>query len=176
MPKATAVWLLENTALTFKQIADFCQMHILEVETLANEESSSIMGFDPISSGQLTWEEIDLSSKDPERALTLEVLSISPIKAHAKYTPLARRQDKPNAIAWILKNYPQVPDSKTVRLIGTTKASIENIRNKSHWNYANIKPQSPVLLGLCTQAELDKILIALEKKASRQERTADRKK
>jgi len=158
MPKATAVWLLENTALTFQQIANFCQLHILEVEAFANAEPGTIpMGLDPITSGQLLPEEIEASSSDPARPLTLRALVVDrmPAKKTARYTPLARRQDKPSAICWLLKNYPDLPDSRIVRLVGTTKNTIAALRDKSHWNFQNIKPQSPILLDMCTQAELD---------------------
>jgi hypothetical protein len=157
MPKATAVWLLDNTALTFRQIADFCELHILEVETLANQEAGVIaVGLDPLMNGQLTKEEIELSTKDPNRPLVLTVIiSEKAKKTGARYTPIARRQDRPNAITWIVKHYPDITDGQIMRLVGTTKNTIGAIRDRSHWNMQNIKPQSPVLLGICTQANLD---------------------
>lgn len=175
MPKATAVWLLENTALTFQQIANFCQLHILEVEAFANAEPGTIpMGLDPITSGQLLPEEIEASSNDPARPLTLRALVVDrmPAKKTARYTPLARRQDKPSAICWLLKNYPDLPDSRIVRLVGTTKNTIAALRDKSHWNFQNIKPQSPILLDMCTQAELD---VALRPVTAPKVKTAKKK-
>ena len=162
MPKATAVWLVENTALTFEQIGDFCGMHSLEVQGIADGEvSSGIIGQDPIAAQQLTAEEIEKGEKDGNYRLKLS----SGARAHmdqkikgARYTPVARRQDKPEAIAWIIKNHPYIPDSKIVRLIGTTKKTIDSIRDRSHWNMTNIKGKDPVMLGLCTQVHLDKLV------------------
>lgn len=160
MPKATAIWLLENTSLTFLQIADFCGMHILEVESLANGNMDSRMnGFDPIASSQLTAEEIHRCEADPEAKLSLKVSQFTgPAKknrAAAKYTPRAKRQDKPDAISWILKYYPEIPDSDICSLLGTTKMTIKAIKNKTHKVVPNLKPRNPVALGLCTESELD---------------------
>ena len=165
MPKATAVWLLDNTALTFQQIADFCCLHVLEIETLANQETSTIMGLDPLMNGQLTQDEIDRCSQDPKAKLVLQKNLIgSTPKTTGKYTPIARRQDKPNAIAWLVKHYPEMKDSHIVKLIGTTKTTIEAIRQKTHWNIQNIKPHSPVLLGICSQTDLNTVLAKTERK------------
>ncbi len=169
MPKATAVWLLDNTALTFQQIADFCGLHVLEIETLANQEVPTIIGLDPLNNGQLTQEEIDRCSKDSTARLMLQKdLSISQGKKSGKYTPIARRQDKPNAISWLLKHYPNLRDAHIVKLIGTTKPTIDAIKQKTHWNIQNIKPQSPVLLGICSQADLDKYVEKAEKMSQKE--------
>lgn len=167
MPKATAVWLLDNTALTFKQIADFCHLHILEVETLANQEVATIIGLDPLINGQLNQEEIDRCTKDKDAQLKLQKnLMAGATSKRGKYTPIARRQDKPNAISWLLKHYPTMREGYIVKLIGTTKNTIEAIRTKTHWNIQNIKPQSPVLLELCSQASLDKYVAKTEKESA----------
>jgi hypothetical protein len=171
MPKATAVWLIENTSLTFEQIADFCGIHPLEVQGIADGEvAKGIIGVDPIVSGQLTREELERCEKDSslhlklsEAAAKLNYAQSKQIKG--KYTPVARRQDKPDAISWILKNCPEISDAQIIKLIGTTKNTIEAVRSKTHWNSNNIKPKDPVLLGLCSQAELDKIYAAAKKRA-----------
>lgn len=162
LPKATAIWLVENTTLTFKQIADFCGIHELEVQGIADGEvAQGIQGLDPISGGQLTKEEIDRCSRDSNAKLKLSdsiVYHITKKKTQVKYTPIARRQDKPDAIYWIIKNCPEMPDGQIVKLIGTTKSTIEAIRDRSHWNMKNIRPRDPVLLGICTQIELDNLI------------------
>ena len=159
MPKATAVWLIENTSLTFEQIAGFCGMHPLEVQGIADGEVAvGIIGQDPVSTGQLLQEDIERAEGDPQEKLFLNPAARKYISGKTKgsrYTPVARRQDKPEAIAWILKNHPNLPDAQIVRLIGTTKNTINAVRNRTHWNISNIKPKDPVLLGLCTQTHLD---------------------
>ncbi|MBK8906589.1 MAG: DUF1013 domain-containing protein [Rhodospirillales bacterium] len=160
MPKATAVWLVENTALTFEQIADFCGMHALEVQAIADAEvAMGMQGRDPLVAGELTRDEIERCSADPEAKLNFAKPNIPTAQVRqkgARYTPVAKRQDRPDAIAWILKNYPEVGDGQICRLIGTTKATIDKIRDRTHWNSQNIKPQNPVSLGLCSEAELEK--------------------
>lgn len=163
MPKATAVWLIENTSLAFKQIADFCGLHPLEVQGIANEDvAKGIRGVDPIAGGFLSREEIARGEAD--ETYTLKPLEQKRIdlpqvkKRGARYTPIARRQDRPDAIQWFLKNHPEVPDSKIVKLIGTTKATIEQVRNRTHWNSSQIKPVDPVTIGLCSQIELDAVV------------------
>lgn len=163
MPKATAVWLIENTSLAFEQIAAFCGLHPLEVQGIANEDvAKGIRGVDPIAAGFLTREEIAKGEGNPAHALhaidqkRIELPHVK--KKGARYTPIARRQDRPDAIAWFLRHHPEVPDSKVVKLIGTTKATIEQVRSRTHWNSSQIKPVDPVSLGLCTQIELDKIV------------------
>jgi hypothetical protein len=163
MPKATAVWLIENTTLTFEQIAIFCGMHPLEVKGIADGEvAQGIMGVDPVSAGQLSLEEIKRCEKDHNARLQMDerAKKYAEIKKKksAKYTPVARRQDKPDAIAWLLKHCPEVSDTQVAKLVGTTKTTIESVRSKRHWNSSNIRPRDPVLLGLCTQTDLDKVL------------------
>lgn len=170
MPKATAVWLIENTALTFEQIAEFCGLHTLEVQSIADGDvSKGILGVDPINNGQLTKEEIARCEKDPSLRLRLTEEAVRHIVSNSKtrkgkYTPVARRQDKPDSIAWLLKNCPEMSDAQIVKLIGTTKGTIEAVRDKTHWNINNIKPKDPVLLGLCSQAELDRVYTIAQKK------------
>ena len=151
MPKATAVWLVENTALSFEQIADFCGMHSLEVQAIADGEVAiGIVGLDPVANGQLTREEIERCEKN----------ELTPQKTKgARYTPVSKRQDKPDAIAWLLKHHPEMSDGQVCKLIGTTKDTIAKVRDKSHWNVANIKPRNPVTLGMCTEADLEKAVI-----------------
>lgn len=166
MPKATAVWLVENTTLTFKQIAEFCGMHPLEVQGIADGDvATGIIGIDPTTTGQLTKENLAEAIKDPEVALELKnsaaKYAAAP-KKKGRYTPVAHRQDKPDAIAWIIKNHPELTDSQIVKLIGTTKKTIDAIRDKSHWNTQNIRPRDPVLLGLCTQTDLHTMIARAE--------------
>jgi hypothetical protein len=163
MPKATAVWLIENTSLAFKQIAEFCGLHPLEVQGIANEDvAKGIRGVDPIAGGFLSREEIAKGEANEDyvlQPLEQKRVDLPQVKKRgARYTPIARRGDRPDAIQWFLKNHPEVPDSKIVKLIGTTKATIEQVRNRTHWNSNNIKPVDPVTIGLCTQIELDAIV------------------
>ena len=162
MPKATAVWLIENTKLTFEQVGDFCGMHPLEVQGIADGEVAvGIIGQDPVASDQVKQEEIDKAEANPDYRMQLNTKAFAHVKRRvrgARYTPVARRQDKPEAIAWLLKNHPYLPDSKIVKLIGTTKKTIESIRSRTHWNMTNIKPKDPVLLGLCMQTHLDEMV------------------
>ena len=163
MPKATAVWLIENTSLAFNQIAEFCGLHPLEVQGIANEDvAKGIRGVDPIAGGFLSREEIAKGEADDSyklKPLEQKRIDLPQVKKRgARYTPIARRQDRPDAIAWFLKNHPEIADSKIVKLIGTTKATIEQVRNRAHWNSNNIKPVDPVSLGLCSQIELDAVV------------------
>jgi uncharacterized protein len=160
MPKATAVWLVENTSLSFDQIADFCKLHPLEVKGIADGEvAAGIKGNDPITSGQLTREEIAAAEKDPSHHLQLaqSKVRLPEIKKARgpRYTPLSRRQDRPNAILWLLRNHPELKDAQIMRLVGTTKTTLLAIRNRTHWNSAALTPLDPVTLGLCTQMDLD---------------------
>ena len=158
MPKATAIWLVENTALTFKQIADFTKLHELEVQALADEEHDAIRPIDPIVGGQLDAAQITKAEADPTLALTLKQSTLPKPKARKKgpkYVPLNKRADKPCSIAWILKNHPTITDAQMVKLIGTTKTTIEKIRTRTHWDMQNINPIDPVELGLCSSAELE---------------------
>ncbi|BBK40089.1 hypothetical protein STVA_01090 [Allostella vacuolata] len=167
MPKATAVWLVENTALTFQQIADFCGLHELEVQAIADGEvAAGMQGWDPVGNGQLTREEIARCEADQSLRLKLVKANIPLPQAKGKgprYTPISRRQDKPNAIAWLIRSHPELSDAQVSKLIGTTKPTIEKIRDRSHPESQNIKPQHPVTLGLCTQVELDTALARAHK-------------
>ncbi len=172
MPKATAVWLVENTALSFEQIGEFCGMHALEVQGIADGEvAAGIRGMDPTASGQLSLEEIARCEKDKNANLAIMNTAKQYIKTKTKgsrYTPVARRQDKPDAIAWLIKQYPTMPDSKIAKLVGTTKNTIEAVRGKTHWNSNNIKPRDPVLLGLCTQTHLDAAVAGIKPAVSKE--------
>lgn len=166
MPKATAVWLVENTTLTFDQIAEFCGMHPLEVQGIADGDvATGILGVDPVSGGQLTKENLAAAIADATVPLVLRNASAKYThapKIKGRYTPVAHRQDKPDAIAWIVKNHPELTDAQIVKLIGTTKKTIAAIRDKSHWNTQNIRPRDPVLLGLCTQTDLHTMVARAE--------------
>ena len=168
MPKATAVWLVENTTLTFEQIAEFCGLHGLEVQGIADDEvDMGIIGLDPIANGQLTQDEIERCARDPNARLALAETSVPRPRRRAKgarYTPLSKRQDRPDAIAWTLKFHPEVSDPQIVKLLGTTKATINAVRNRTHWNISIIKPQDPVGLGICIQAELDEVVAKAQAK------------
>jgi hypothetical protein len=172
MPKATAVWLVDNTSLTFEQIADFCGLHPLEVKGIADEDvAKGIKGQDPVATGQLTREQIELAEKDPKVRLKMAAPKhkIPPVKMKRapRYTPVSKRQDKPDAVYWLLRNHPEFTDADIIKLIGTTKATIQKIRERSHWNATNIKAVDPVTLGLCSQLELD---MAVERASVRRER------
>jgi hypothetical protein len=159
MPKATAVWLVDNTSLTFDQIADFCKLHPLEVKAIADGESAlTIKGLDPVSTGQLTREGIEKAEADPAVRLKMADPKVRvPTAKHKgpRYTPVSRRQDRPNAILWLLRNHPELKDAQVMRLVGTTKPTIDSIRNRTHWNANNLQPLDPVSLGLCSQIDLD---------------------
>ncbi|MBM3520125.1 MAG: DUF1013 domain-containing protein [Alphaproteobacteria bacterium] len=160
MPKATAVWLVENTALSFRQIADYCSLHELEVKGIADGDvAAGIKGLDPVTGGQLTREEIAKGEGDPSYRLHILESKVNiPIQRSTggpRYTPVSRRGDRPDAIAWLLRYHPELPDSAVMKLVGTTKTTIAAIRDRSHWNASNIKPVDPVSLGLCSQLELD---------------------
>ncbi|TVQ56364.1 MAG: DUF1013 domain-containing protein [Rhodobacteraceae bacterium] len=160
MPKATAVWLVDNTTLTFDQIAVFTGLHKLEVEGIADGDvAQGIKGIDPVLTGQLTREELKRCESNPQARLQLvkkaQVLAPEPKRKGPRYTPLSKRQDRPAAIAWLVRYHPELPDSAIVKLVGTTKTTIAAVRDKSHWNTPNIRPVDPVALGLCKQTELD---------------------
>src|SRR5664279_5360042 len=161
MPKATAVWLLDNTALSFDQIADFCKLHPLEVKAIADGDSAQgIKGLDPILTGQLSREQITAAEANPEIKLTLTESKVAQAqpdrgKKGPRYTPVSRRQDRPNAILWLVRNHPELKDSAIMRLVGTTKSTISAIRERTHWNAAALAPMDPVTLGLCSQTDLD---------------------
>jgi len=159
MPKATAVWLVDNTSLSFDQIADFCKLHPLEVKAIADGEAAQgIKGLDPISTGQLSREELQTAQENPAHKLKLQESRIKLPTAKRKrprYTPVSKRQDRPNAIRWLTRNHPELKDAQIIRLVGTTKTTIEAIREGTHWNAQNLTPMDPVTLGLCTQIALD---------------------
>ena len=170
MPMATAVWLVDNTALTFRQIAEFCGVHELEIQGVADGTiAAHIVGQDPTVNGQLTRAEIDRCQADPNARLTLtrHDVETKPRTKGPRYTPVSKRQDKPDAIAWLIRHHPELSDLQISRLVGTTKPTIQAIRDRSHWNMSNIRPQDPVGLGLCRQTELDE---AVRHAAARREK------
>lgn len=182
MPKATAVWLVENTTLTFKQIADYCGLHELEIQAIADGEVAPGMhGIDPTASGQLTQAEIERCQGDPNAKLAFAKTDIPLPKARtrgARYTPVAKRNDKPDAIEWLTKNYPELQDAQIGRILGTTKPTIKAVRERTHWNSQNIRPRSPVELGLCSLNELDAEIIKARKarqRADDRKRRAERR-
>ena len=168
MPKATAVWLIENTTLSFTQIAEFCGLHVLEVQGIADEEVAvGIKGKNPIASEELTSENISECENDVSKKLELQftkIISSSRKKRKSpRYTPLSRRQDRPNAISWLLKFHPELSDSQISKLIGTTKSTITQIRERSHWNIQNVTHKDPIMLGLCSQNDLESVVIKARK-------------
>ena len=171
MPKATAVWLVENTALSFIQIADFCGLHELEIQAIADGDvGMGMQGMDPIANGQLTQEELDRVAADPTARLKLARSTNPAPKARgkgARYTPVSKRQDRPDGIAWLVKNHPELQDVQISKLLGTTKPTIKAIRDKTHWNSAQITPRNPVTLGLCTEADLEKFVIVARARAAK---------
>ena len=178
MPMATAVWLVENTTLTFKQIADFCNLHEVEVQGIADGEvAKGIKAYNPITSGQLTKEEIELSSKDQDRALKItntDVEITSDEKKIKKYVPLSKRQDKPDSVLWLIKSYPQLKDSQIAKLVGITKNSVVSIRNKSYWNYNNLNPKDPVALNLFSQKDLKEAIEKAERRIKREKKMKEK--
>jgi len=171
MPKATAVWLVENTTLTFEQIAEFCALHPLEIQAIADGDVAMGMhGADPVKGGFISQEELDRCQENSRAKLKMLKATLPQPKARgkgARYTPVSKRQDRPDAIAWLLKHHPEMIDAQIARLIGTTKSTIKSIRDRDHWNISNIKPQSPIGLGLCTEAELVKMVTLARRKAER---------
>ncbi|WP_379548604.1 cell cycle transcriptional regulator TrcR [Qipengyuania sp. DSG2-2] len=167
MPHATATWLIDNTGLGFEQIAEFCGLHILEVQAMADDlAGSKYTGRDPLHSGELTQEEIAKGEKDSDYALVMQKAPVEVTRTKGpRYTPVSKRQDKPDGIAWILKSHPEVSDAQISKLIGTTRNTIGAIRERSHWNIQNIQPKDPVTLGLCSQRELDAVVAKAAKKA-----------
>lgn len=185
MPKATAVWLVENTSLTFEQIADFCGMHMLEVQAIADGEvATGIVGLDPIVNGQLTKEEIERVVANPKARLKMTPMPEAipkPKSRGPRYTPVSKRQERPDAVAWLLRQYPELTDAQICKLVGTTKATINAVRGKTHWKASNIKPHDPVDLGMCSLEELHgavqrarRILARAEQRKNRQEAASQR--
>ena len=174
MPKATAVWLVENTTLTFKQIASFCNLHELEVKGIADGDvAKGIKAYNPILAGQLTRDEIDVCSKDENRSLNLveraEEVQVKERKK-PKYTPLSKRQDRPDAALWLLKNYSEFTDGQVSKLVGSTKGTVSLIRKRSYWNFSNLRPKDPVILGLCSQDVFEKSLEKAKKRVEREKK------
>ena len=178
MPMATAVWLVENTTLTFKQIANFCNLHEVEVQGIADGEvAKGIVAYNPIISGQLTREEIELSSKDENRFLQIkntdiEISSLN--KKIKKYIPLSKRQDKPDSALWLIKNHPQLKDSQVAKLVGVTKNSVTSIRNKNYWNYNSLNPKDPVAIGLFSQKDLIEAIEKAERRIKREKKEKEK--
>ena len=174
MPVATAIWLVDNTSLTFKQIAEFCKMHEVEIRSIADGEvGKGIVGYNPIIAGQLTREEIDLSSNDENRPLNLsknEVQISNNQKKDKKYVPLSKRQDKPDSALWLLKNHSKLKDSQIAKLVGVTSSSVKAIRNKSYWNFNNLNPKDPVAMGLFSQKDLLESLEKADRRIKREQK------
>ena len=178
MPKATAVWLVENTKISFKQIAAFCDLHELEVKGIADGDvAKGIKAYSPILAGQLTREEIEESSKDINRPLILnkKVLDIKSEKKSNKYVPLSKREDRPQAVLWLTRNYPQLSDGQIVKLVGSTKKTVELIRNKRYWNSSSLSPKDPVVSSLCSQADIKNAVDKADRKAARKKKEIERK-
>jgi hypothetical protein len=175
MPHATASWLVDTTALSFEQIAEFCGLHILEVQAMADDlASSKYTGRDPVRSGELTMAEIEKGQADPNYALQMQKAPVTVNRTKGpRYTPVSKRQDKPDGIAWIIKNHPEISDAQIGKLIGTTRNTITAIRERSHWNIQNIQAKDPVTLGLCSQRELDAIVAKAAKKAGLLDQAGD---
>ena len=178
MPMATAVWLIENTTLTFKQIANFCNLHEVEVQGIADGEvAKGIMAYNPIISGQLTKEEIELSSKDESRPLKISSSDIeisNTNKKVKKYVPLSKRQDKPDSVLWLIKQHPQLKDSQIAKLVGVTKNSVTAIRNKNYWNSSNLSPKDPVVSNLCSQIDIKNAAEKADKKAAQKKKKLEK--
>ena len=180
MPMATAVWLVENTTLTFKQIANFCNLHEVEVQGIADGEvAKGIVGYNPINSGQLTREEIELSSKDENRALkintyNIEISDTDNDKKIKRYVPLSKRQDKPDSALWLIRQHSILKDSQIARLVGITKNSVSAIRNKSYWNFNNLNPKDPVAMGLFSQKELVEAIEKAERRIKREKKEKEK--
>jgi uncharacterized protein len=176
MPHATAAWLVENTSLSFEQIAEFCGLHILEIQAIADDTAATkLTGRDPIRAGELTHEEIETGQKDPDYRLKMHK-EPDPVRRTRgpRYTPVSKRQDKPDGINWIIRNHPEVTDGQISKLIGTTRTTIASIRDRTHWNMANIQPKDPVTLGLTSQRELDAAVAKAQKAAGMQAPTDTR--
>ena len=175
MPHATATWLVDNTGLSFDQIAEFCGLHILEVQAMADDlAGSKYTGRDPVHAGELTQAEIERGQDDPSYVLKMQKAPLEVTRTKGpRYTPVSKRQDKPDGIAWILRNHPEITDAQIGKLIGTTRTTIAAIRDRSHWNIANIQPKDPVTLGLCSQRELDAIVAKAAKKAGLADEAGD---
>ena len=180
MPMATAVWLVENTTLTFKQIAEFCNLHEVEIQGIADGEvAKGIVGYNPIIAGQLTKEEIELSSKDETRSLKINDYNLeisSNENKIKKYVPLSKRQDKPDSALWLIKQHPSLKESQISKLVGITKNSVTAIKNKSYWNFNNLSPKDPVAIGLFSQKDLQEALEKAERRIKREKKQKEKEK
>ena len=179
MPKATAVWLVENTTLTFKQIANFCKLHELEVKGIADGDvAKGIKAYNPILAGQLTREEIDVCSKDSERSLMLtkknEEVVVSKERKKVKYTPLSKRKDRPDSVLWLVKNFSKLTDGQIAKLVGSTKGTVSLIRNRTFWNLSNLTAKDPVILGLCSQIQFEKALEKADRRIKREKKLKEK--
>jgi len=179
MPKATAVWLVENTTLSFKQIANFCNLHELEIKGIADGDvAKGIKAYNPILAGQLTREEVDLSSKDHSRPLTLnkkkEEVVVSKGRKKVKYTPISKRKDRPDSVLWLLKNFSQLSDGQIAKLVGSTKGTVSLIRNRTFWNFSNLTARDPVILGLCTQVNFEKAIGKANRRKEREKKLKEK--
>ena len=180
MPKATAVWLVENTKISFKQIADFCNLHELEVKGIADGDvAKGIKAYNPILAGQLTRDEIEKASTDVNKPLILNKkklnISSNPKKKAQKYIPLSKRQDRPDAVVWLIKNFPQLSDSQIAKLIGSTKNTVSLIRNKNYWNISNLSPKDPVVSNLCSQIDIKNAADKADQKRDRKKKEIEKK-
>ena len=180
MPKATAVWLVENTKISFKQIADFCNLHELEVKGIADGDvAKGIKAYNPILAGQLTRDEIEKASTDVNKPLILNKkklnISSSPKKKAQKYIPLSKRQDRPDAVVWLIKNFPQLSDNQIAKLIGSTKNTVSLIRNKNYWNISNLSPKDPVVSNLCSQIDIKNAADKADQKIAREKKKIEKK-
>ena len=178
MPKATAVWLVENTKISFRQIADFCDLHELEVKGIADGDvAKGIKAYNPILAGQLTREEIEMCSKDANRQLILnkKTLDIKSERKTNKYVPLSKRQDRPEAVLWLTKNFPQLSDGQIVKLVGSTKKTVDLIRNKRYWNYSNLSPKDPVVSNLCSQIDIKNAVDKADRKTAKRKKEIEKK-
>ena len=181
MPKATAVWLVENTTLSFKQIANFCNLHELEIKGIADGDvAKGIKAYNPILAGQLTREEVDICSKDHNRELKLnkksEEIVVSKDRKKVRYTPISKRKDRPDSVLWLLKNFPQLSDGQVGKLVGSTKGTVSLIRNRTFWNFSNLTARDPVILGLCTQVNFEKAVAKADRKKERERKLKDKEK
>ena len=179
MPKATAVWLVENTTLSFKQIANFCNLHELEIKGIADGDvAKGIKAYNPILAGQLTREEIDLCSKDHDRALKLSIkkqeVVVSKERKKVKYTPLSKRKDRPDTILWLVKNFSQLSDGQVAKLVGSTKSTVSLIRNRTYWNFSNLTAKDPVILGLCGQVQFEKAVEKADRRVKREKKLKEK--
>ena len=179
MPKATAVWLVENTTLSFKQIANFCKLHELEVKGIADGDvAKGIKAYNPILAGQLTREEIDLCSKDNSRFLKLiknnEDVVVSKERKKVKYTPISKRKDRPDSVLWLIKNFSKLSDGQIAKLVGSTKGTVSLVRNRTFWNLSNLTPRDPVILGLCSQLQFEKALEKADRRIKREKKLKEK--